>query len=119
RWLSGAARAFGPCGEPSVKAGGDEATGRGLLRRGRRREVVGVLVLRMTRVSLHPLPLVLVAVRGRNRVLPQLQVLDRARLAFPAVARPAEHPRRHAIDDVPGIRREQHAEAALLGADGV
>src|SRR3954465_3941136 len=87
-------------GDPRFELGGDEAAAVELLGGGLDGAEVGVLVLRMAGVALHPAPLQLVSRGEGEERLPQLQVLHRACFALPAAGGPAVHPLRHRVHQV-------------------
>ncbi len=71
-------------------------------------QVVGVFVLRVSRVPLDPAPLDPVARRDRKKCLPKLQVFDLATLALPPACSPAMHPFRHGVNQVAAVGGEHH-----------
>src|SRR3954469_408256 len=73
--------------EPLVELRRARTVGAGLLLCRAHSKVVRILVLRMTVVPTHPLPLRLVRQRGGNELLPQREVLDRTTLAHPTAPR--------------------------------
>src|SRR5690606_39294355 len=74
--------------EPALVPRWDEPAGRGLLLCGPDRQVVGVFVLRVAGVPPDPAPVDLVPACLADQGAPQLDVLDRAGLPFPAPADP-------------------------------
>src|SRR5216117_949535 len=87
-------------GEPDVEPRRDEPVGALLALRRADREVVGILVLRVTGVPLDPPPGDLVR-RGRlHQLLPQPLVLQGAALALPPPRRPTLHPLGHHLPEV-------------------
>src|SRR3546814_3126936 len=68
-------------------------------------KLVGALVLRVSRMSLHPLPVNAMGAGGLKQGLPQLAILHRLAIGRPpAVALPAENP----LGDAVAARSEEH-----------
>src|SRR2546422_484225 len=82
-------------GEPDVEPRRDEPVGALLALRRTDREVVGILVLRVTGVPLDPPPGDLVRRGCLHQLLPQLLVLQGAALALPPPRLPTLHPLGH------------------------
>src|SRR3546814_7413014 len=77
-------------------------------------KLVGALVLRVSRMSLHPLPVNAMGAGGLKQGLPQLGILHRLAIGrAPAVALPAENPLGDAVADIDAVGVERHLAGPL------
>src|SRR5918996_3344336 len=104
-------------GQPRVELRRHQAVGALLPLRRSDGQVIGVFVLGVPGVSLHPRPLDLVRLPRLVELLPQLEVLHRAALAAPPARLPVRDPFRDALDQVLGVRRIDDARLLPLAAD--
>src|SRR5512141_1536251 len=75
--------------------------------------MIRVLVLRLSVVSAHPVPLRLERRDGCNGALPEWKVFDGTTFASPSSRNPRRHPRPHSFDNVLRVTCEDDAELAF------
>src|SRR5919201_685875 len=108
-WIEVRVFAAGPLlREPGVEARRNQTVGALLLLRGPHRQRVGVLILDVLVVTPHPAPVDGVVGLDRRQLLPQVRILQRARLAAPAARLPHLAPLGHAFDQILRVGDEAH-----------
>src|SRR5881628_959237 len=100
--------------EPGVEARRDQTVGALLPVGGAHGQHVRVFILDVLVVAAHPAPVHGVHGGDLRQLLPQVRVLERARLAAPATGCPATHPLVHAFDEILRVRHEAHVGMAPL-----